>query len=131
MKLNDYQTAAIGTAFYPGQGTPMGLIYCSLKMTGEAGEFSEKVGKAIRDDGFAAATAVILDGGGRVGIDWGAEMTDERREALAKELGDILWYVAATAQELGLTLAEVAGMNLSKLADRQARGVLQGSGDER
>lgn len=130
MKLNDYQTSAIGTAFYPGQGTPLGLIYCSLKMTGEAGEFSEKVGKAIRDDGYAAAV-IIQPGPGDAEISWGEPLTDERREALAKELGDVLWYVAAGAKELGLTLEQVAEMNLSKLAERRERGTLQGSGDDR
>lgn len=132
MTLDAYQVGAVGTAFYPGQNEPIGLIYCALKMTGESGEFAEKVGKAIRDDGYAAAEAVL--GGvaeNRADLVWGDPLTNERREALAKELGDVLWYVAAAAKELGLTLGGVAQMNLDKLADRAARGVLQGSGDNR
>ena len=69
------------------------------------------------------AKKVIRDDGGLV--------TAERREAMAKELGDVLWYVSQVASELGLELEEIAQQNLSKLLSRQRRGVLSGSGDER
>jgi NTP pyrophosphatase (non-canonical NTP hydrolase) len=72
---------------------------------------AEHAKKAIRDDG--------------------AEITGERREALAKELGDVLWYVSQLATELGLELDEIASANLEKLLSRQRRGVLSGSGDNR
>jgi NTP pyrophosphatase (non-canonical NTP hydrolase) len=72
---------------------------------------AEHAKKAIRDD----------DG----------EVSDERRAAMAKELGDVLWYVSQLASELGLELEEVARGNLEKLLSRQRRGVLSGSGDER
>ena len=57
--------------------------------------------------------------------------SDERRAAMSKELGDVLWYVAQLASELGLALEDVARENLEKLGSRQRRGVLSGSGDER
>ena len=63
--------------------------------------------------------------------DDGGEVTDERRQAMSKELGDVLWYVAQIATELGLELEDVAQANLDKLRSRQVRGVLSGSGDER
>jgi NTP pyrophosphatase (non-canonical NTP hydrolase) len=72
---------------------------------------AEHAKKAIRDDG---------------GL-----VTDERRETIAKELGDVLWYVAQVASELGLELDEIAQANLEKLLSRQRRGVLAGSGDDR
>jgi NTP pyrophosphatase (non-canonical NTP hydrolase) len=50
---------------------------------------------------------------------------------MAKELGDVLWYVAQLASELGLELEDIARENLEKLSSRQRRGVLSGSGDER
>lgn len=115
LSLNDYQAQTADTAVYPGKGTPLGLIYCGLKMAGEAGEVAEKIGKALRDDNFIEA----------------GELTSERRKALKGELGDVLWYVSSAARELGYELGDVAQSNLDKLADRKARGTLQGSGDNR
>ena len=113
--LNLYQRLATGTAIYPGQGSPLGLIYVALKGAGEAGEFAEHVGKAMRDDGF------ITDG----------QLTPERRALLIKEIGDQLWYLAAKCNELDITLSEAALINVNKLRDRQTRGTLRGSGDNR
>ena len=109
MELSDYQRQSRVTAVYPDAGR--NLVYPTLGLSGEAGEVAEKVKKMIRDD---------------AGV-----LTDERRAALAKELGDVLWYVAQVATEAGLDLDEVAGANLAKLLSRQERGVLQGSGDDR
>ena len=50
---------------------------------------------------------------------------------LKKELGDVMWYVAVLADHFSLSLDDIAEHNISKLADRQARGVLSGSGDNR
>jgi len=58
-------------------------------------------------------------------------LTDTERLDLAKEVGDVLWYVALTARELGLTLQDVATLNLEKLMSRLQRGTLKGKGDER
>ena len=111
LSLDSYQSCAATTAIYPGRGTFQGLTYCALKLSGEAGEVAEKVGKAIRDDG---------------GV-----VSPDRRASLAKELGDVLWYVAGSAGELGYSLSEIALANLDKLASRKSRGVLGGSGDDR
>lgn len=110
MKLNDYQNDATTTAIYPGKGTTTGLLYVALGL-GEAGEVQGKVKKILRDD----------DG----------VLTREKGLAIAKELGDLLWYVANAAEELGYDLEHIAQMNLDKLFDRQERGTLQGSGDNR
>ena len=109
MDLSDYQRCSRATAVYPGAGA--NLTYPALGLCGEAGEVAEKVKKAIRDDG---------------GV-----LTPDRRDALAAELGDVLWYVAQVATEAGLDLDAVASGNLEKLRSRQERAVLQGSGDER
>ena len=52
-------------------------------------------------------------------------------EGLKKELGDVLWYLAALASDLGVTLEEVAAGNVAKLRSRAERGVIGGSGDNR
>lgn len=109
MLLSEYQQRSRVTAVYPNAGED--LLYPTLGLCGEAGEVAEKVKKMLRDD----------DG----------VLSDERRAALGKELGDVLWYVAQVATEAGLDLDEVAGANLDKLLSRRDRGVLQGSGDDR
>jgi NTP pyrophosphatase (non-canonical NTP hydrolase) len=108
MQLSEYQRLSRRTAEYPRDAW---LTYPSLGLAGEAGEVAEHAKKTIRDDG--------------------GTVTDERRLAMAGELGDVLWYVAQLASELGLELEDIARANLEKLSSRQQRGVLSGSGDDR
>lgn len=115
--LDSYQEIAGASAFYPGKGGPTGLGYVALKLNGEAGEFAEHMGKAMRDDNY--------------GVGGKTTLTDERRVKMIKELGDILWYVQAGARELGIPLSQVALVNLEKLCDRGERDALKGSGDDR
>lgn len=112
MTLDEYQDSARSTALYPAHAR---VIYPALKLAGESGEVAEKLGKLIRDDGYRVGEA----------------LTDAQRDALGKELGDVLWYVANLAADLGLTLEKVAEGNLAKLASRKERGVIGGSGDDR
>lgn len=120
--FNIYQTIATKSAIYPGQGTPIGLDYVALKGCGEAGEFAEHVGKAMRDDRLIN----VVDGA--VSFE---PLTPERHAALVKEIGDQLWYLAAKCNELNITLAQAALVNIEKLFDRTSRDTLRGSGDER
>jgi NTP pyrophosphatase (non-canonical NTP hydrolase) len=108
VELSDYQRRSRQTAEYPREAW---LAYPALGLVGEAGEVAEHAKKAIRDDG--------------------SSVSEERRAAMARELGDVLWYVAQLATELGLDLDMIANENLEKLLSRQRRGVLAGSGDER
>lgn len=126
--LDKYQEIAGQSAIYPGSGTPLGLTYTALKLNGEAGEFAEHVGKAMRDDNLAMG--MEYNEFGQVSGDY-VKLTPERKTALLKELGDVLWYIQAAARELGITLSQVALQNLEKLCDRGERDKLQGSGDER
>ena len=109
MDISDYQLRSRATAVYPGAGE--NLLYPTLGLCGEAGEVAEKIKKMIRDDAGA--------------------LTDERRAALSKELGDVLWYLAQIATEADLELDAIAEANIEKLSSRQRRNVLQGSGDDR
>lgn len=109
MRFSEYQRLSRATAVYPDLGR--NIVYPALGLCGEAGETAEKVKKAMRDDG--------------------GTLTEERRAALAAELGDVLWYAAQLATEAGLELEQVAQANLDKLASRKERSVLQGSGDDR
>lgn len=109
MDLSEYQARARATAVYPQAGD--NLLYPTLGLCGEAGEVAEKIKKMVRDDA--------------------GRLTDERRDALAKELGDVLWYLAQIATEADLDLDAVAAANLEKLSSRRRRNVLQGSGDDR
>lgn len=124
--MNDYEKAAVKSAVYPGQGTPLGLAYCSLKLNGEAGELAEHVGKAMRDDGL-----IQVDWDNGCALPYFDILTFERRNLIIKEAGDCLWYIAAICRELDVPLSFVAAQNLEKLMDRQERNKLQGSGDER
>lgn len=109
MDFHDYQQRSRETARYPEAGN--NILYPTLGLCGEAGEVADKVKKVLRD---------------RAGV-FGPEVRDDLR----LELGDVLWYVAQLATELGLDLDEVAAANLAKLADRANRNVIAGSGDRR
>jgi len=101
MNFNEYQKEAVKTAIYTDP-----IIYPALGLGNEAGEVQGKVKKWLRDDTFD-------------------------KDAIAAEIGDVLWYIAALCRDLEIDMAEVALKNLSKLKSRQERGTIQGSGDDR
>lgn len=113
MEFADYQKKAADTALYPGVGD--NFIYPALGLAGETGEVIEKVKKLMRNDQIAHA----------------ADIPEEKRIEIAKEMGDVLWYLAQLGTELGVDLEEAARINLEKLASRQERGVLHSEGDNR
>lgn len=106
--MNEYYKTARSTAIYPSTHS---VVYPTLGLTGEAGEVSDKVKKIIRDKG---------------GV-----FTNQDRLDIVKELGDVLWYIANAAGDLGYTLEDVAYFNMAKLESRRLRNTLQGSGDNR
>lgn len=108
MDLNDYQKAARRTAIYAEHHR---VIYPALGLASEAGEVAGKIKKVLRDQGGDFAQAPT--------------------DALKDELGDVLWYVAVLAGDLGLSLDDVAAANLAKLGSRRDRGKLGGTGDLR
>lgn len=127
--LSTYQRISSKSAIYPGQGTPLGLAYCALKLNGEAGELAEHVGKAMRDDALIPALAPKVTGFPTA--DLSCSLTADRKRLITKEVGDVLWYLGAICRELGIDLKDAATENLMKLWDRTERDKLRGSGDER
>jgi NTP pyrophosphatase (non-canonical NTP hydrolase) len=110
MTLNEYQQKAIVTNLKK-EDKVLELIQQVLGLGDEAGEVQAIFKKWIRDD--------MAD----------FEKLDVTR--IKKELGDVLWYVSVVAHDVGLDLDDIAQSNVDKLADRQKRGVLGGSGDNR
>tara|TARA_R110000824_G_scaffold69192_8_gene178264 strand:+ start:385 stop:765 length:381 start_codon:yes stop_codon:yes gene_type:complete len=108
MDVNVYQEKAVATAIYPETHK---ITYPALGMAGEAGEVANKVKKIIRDGKKS--------------------LPDDWQEQLASEIGDVLWYCAALARDLDMSLATIMAANLDKLKTRQEQGTLGGSGDKR
>jgi len=102
MTFDEYQEFARSTAIYPEDCR---VVYPTLGLCSEAGEVAGKIKKHMRD------------GRSLVGV--------------GLELGDVLWYIATLADDLGVTLEEVAQANVDKLRSRMERGKLSGSGDNR
>ena len=83
--------------------------YALFNLAAEVGEVLGLVAKLIRD------------GAGEKNME----------EMMKKELGDVMWMIAAVADDADLSLSEICTENLTKLADRKARNKIMGSGDER
>jgi NTP pyrophosphatase (non-canonical NTP hydrolase) len=110
MTFDDYQKQALTTAKF-NDDELKDIMHWVLGVTGESGEIAEKVKKIIRD---------------KQGV-----FSSEDKTELAKEIGDVLWYLATLAAQLGVPFNEIAEGNLAKLQSRAARGVIGGSGDNR
>lgn len=107
MNFKQYQKQAMSTA----KPNSASLIYGALGLNGEAGEVAEKIKKWIRDSG--------------------SDISKLDKQALSAELGDVLWYLARIADLIDIPLDSIAKDNIAKLASRDKRGVIGGSGDNR
>ncbi len=110
MEFNEYQKKQNKLKLYPEINPPW--IYAALGLAGETGEVLEKLKKVFRDE-----------------KDF--HITPEKLQDIKKELGDVLWYLSALANDLRLDLDEVAQTNLDKIEERIKNGTLRGSGDKR
>lgn len=109
MNFEDYQKFSKTTARYPKVGK--NFVYPTLGLASEAGEVANKIKKVLRDKNGVIDEATLED--------------------LAKELGDVLWYISQISAELNLSLEDVAKLNIEKLSSRKERGKISGSGDNR
>ena len=110
MKFDEYQKRALTTVLTTDDKFK-DLLHWVLGINGESGEIAEKVKKIIRDKN--------------------GQINDDDKKELAKEIGDVLWYLAVFADQLGVSLDDIARQNLEKLQSRKKRGVLGGAGDNR
>jgi NTP pyrophosphatase (non-canonical NTP hydrolase) len=110
MKFDEYQKRALTTVLTTDDQFK-DMLHWVLGINGESGEIAEKVKKIIRDKN--------------------GQVNDADKQDLAKEIGDVLWYLAVFADQLGVSLEDIAQQNLDKLQSRKKRGVLGGSGDNR
>lgn len=113
MDFKEYQEKSRVTAKYPEMGDT--FQYPILGLLAEAGEVADKLKKHIRDDNLFKPS----------------DLSEEQRVELAKELGDVMWYIAQLSTELKVNLDDVARWNIEKLYSRMERGKLGGSGDNR
>jgi NTP pyrophosphatase (non-canonical NTP hydrolase) len=110
MTFDEYQKQALTTAVNTYEPLMAKTIW-AMGVAGEAGEVIEKWKKIV----------AYKDG----------EVSDEDRADLGKELGDVVWYIAVMAHELGLSFDDIMQRNVEKLRSRQARNVIKGAGDNR
>lgn len=110
MTFDEYQQQALTTAVNDYEPLMEKTIW-AMGVAGEAGEVVEKWKKIVAYKG--------------------GNLTDEDVAELAKELGDVVWYIAVLAHSLGLSFEDVMRRNVEKLKSRQVRGVLKGRGDNR
>lgn len=122
MTPNEYQKEAHTFAIYPhpicyedfgGQMVTHELDYTYpvMGLVEEAGEVAGKFAKAVRDDS--------------------GHISDDRKTAIKKELGDVCWFVAELSTLMGFDLEDVMKSNIDKLTSRKNRNVISGSGDDR
>jgi NTP pyrophosphatase (non-canonical NTP hydrolase) len=123
MNFSDYQHKAHSFAKYG-----FNPMYPILGLAEEVGEACGKIAKYIRKhDGAEPCFSNTLE----------CLTTTERednkayREAIEKELGDVLWMLSEIATIHGFFLEDIAQKNINKLTDRKNRGVIVGEGDNR
>lgn len=126
MDLNDYQQQAMKTCL----PTCNNIVYMGFNLAAETGELLGKLAKAVRHDQLHVSTQ-DHDQKLMHPLTQTFNISDEQREAIRKEAGDVLWQIAGVCTVMGWKLADVAQENIEKLASRQLRGTIDGSGDNR
>lgn len=108
MTFDEYEKKAMETALEYGD---QAFNYGGLGLVSEAGEVAGKLKRVIREEDNV--------------------ITEDTRQVLKKELGDVLWYINYLGVKLNIPLKDIAQANLDKLSSRKVRGTLKGTGDDR
>ena len=111
MNFDEYQKLSNRTADFTGRPGDYPLMYSCMGLAGETGELIEKIKKVMRNDN--------------------GQISDEKRELIKLEIGDVLWYLSQVARFCDIAFDDAAKANVEKLADRRARGVIRSEGDAR
>ncbi|RJQ33957.1 hypothetical protein C4568_03425 [Candidatus Parcubacteria bacterium] len=111
MNFDEYQKLASRTATFSGKQAEIPLVYVALGLAGESGELIEKIKKVMRNDN--------------------GEISEEKREEIKREIGDVLWYLSQISRLCDIPFDDAAVTNIEKLADRAKRGVIKSEGDTR
>lgn len=115
MELNEYQKRALETVLFPQCYNQQ---YLKDGLVEEVGEVMGKFKRAVRDQNAPKENGEVI-------------LNPDQLHEIALEMGDVLWYLSVLAHRLGLTLEDIAEMNIEKLAKRKAEGKIQGKGDNR
>lgn len=111
MDFDEYEKLAARTATFDDKPEDYKLMYLTVGIAGEVGEIAEKIKKIMRNDG--------------------GKISEDKKQDLHHEIGDVLWYLSQLSRVLGLPLSGAAEYNIKKLEDRAARNVIKSTGDNR
>ncbi len=126
MELNEYQQKAMSTCMPESDN----LFYMLANLAGEVGEFASKAAKHMRK-GKLHITTTKRNENGNITHTQAWNISEDERELLIAEIGDVLWQTAGLAHVMGVSLEDVAQGNIAKLASRKDRNVIAGDGDRR
>ena len=124
MTLEEYQKRAMTTCMASSEN----FSYMFLNLVGEVGEFASKVAKGIRKEKMDIGKYSENELTFVYDLQSDSVLVEEE---LQKEAGDILWQLSGLCTVMGWNLEDIAQQNLDKLASRQQRNVIDGSGDNR
>lgn len=116
MTFDEYQAEITADAAYPH--VTANIVFPAMGLAGEAGELCDKIKKHWRNSNLPVQ-------------ELREALTKEQVTEITKELGDVLWYIAAMCTELGIKMSDMVTINVAKYHDRRERGVLKGEGDNR
>lgn len=119
MEINEYQRKAMQTCM----PTSDNLLYMLTNLMGEVGSFAGKIAKHVCKGQLFVVTSASRDEYGNILHSQVMNISDDDKEALAKEVGDIAWQLAGLCHVMGWSLEDICLMNLEKLVSNADIGI--------